>query len=266
MKTPLYYLRIYLSIVTQYIKAKLQYRTDFFISTIGMIFTNIAGIFPVWIIFHNIPSLHGLSFNEMLFIYCFSLLALSPLQLFFDNIWSIWSHLLSGTFIKYYLKPMNVMFYYMSEVFDLKGLSQVAIGIGGLIYASNQLDVQWTLLNIVLLIVSLIGASLIMISLMILAASTGFWIMDPWNVISLVNRFRDFAKYPVSIFNDFFKFIFTFIIPIGCIAFYPSQLFLNPLQDNEMIVFFSPLIGIVLFIIANAVWNKGINSYSGTGS
>ncbi|QJC53589.1 ABC transporter permease [Paenibacillus albicereus] len=266
MRLPLYYGRIYFSIASQYIKAKLQYRADFLISMIGMIFTNLAGIFPVWVIFNSIPELHGLGFHEMLFIYSFSLLALSPLQLFFDNIWSIWSHLLSGTFIKYYLKPINVMFYYMSEVFDLKGLSQVVMGAAGIWYASSELGLDWTAGHVLLFLLTLLGSSLIMVSLMILAASTGFWIMDPFHVISLISRFRDFAKYPVSIFNDFFKFVFTFIFPIACIAFFPSQLFLGAGGETPAMAYASPLIGIALFLIASAVWKKGINSYSGTGS
>lgn len=266
MKTFIYYSSIYCMIVSQYIKAKMQYRVDFIISTFGIIATNVSGIFTLWLIFENIPLLMGLNYHEMLFIYSFSVLALTPVQLFFDNIWNMWSHLISGTFIKYYLKPVNVMFYYMSEIFDIKGLSQMIIGIIGLVYASIQLNIQWSFLSVLLFVIYVIGASLIMISLMIMAASTGFWITDPFNVISLVNRFSEFARYPVTIFNSFFKFVFTFLIPIGFIAYYPSQIFLNPLGGNPAVVYLSPLIGVLLFTLAYLIWNKGINSYTGTGS
>ena len=38
-----FYLRIYGKILAQDLKSKMSYRADFIISTIGMIFTNIAG-------------------------------------------------------------------------------------------------------------------------------------------------------------------------------------------------------------------------------
>ena len=100
---------------------------------------------------------------------------------------------------------------------------------------------------------------------MIIAASSGFWILNSYSIIEFFFKLRDFARYPISIFNSVFKFIFTFILPIGFIAYYPIQMFLKPEKTN-FLVFFSPLIGIFLFIIANLIWKKGVNRYSGTGS
>jgi ABC-type uncharacterized transport system permease subunit len=53
-----------------------------------------------------------------------------------------------------------------------------------------------------------------------------------------------------------FRFTFTYVIPIGFVAFYPSQIFLRP-EDVSSLVYFSPVIEIGLF---------AINSYTGTGS
>jgi hypothetical protein len=53
-------------------------------------------------------------------------------------------HLAEGTFIKYYFRPLNMMFYYMSEMVDIKGFTQVALGIALMIYASSRLGLAWT--------------------------------------------------------------------------------------------------------------------------
>ncbi len=45
-----------------------------------------------------------------------------------------------------------------------------------------------------------------------------------------------------------FRFAFTFIIPIGLVSFYLSQLFLRP-QEVSSLVYFSPVIGIGLFML-----------------
>jgi len=81
-----YYLKLYFLFVIQDIKSKMQYRIDFYISSIGMIVGNLLGILSLSILFKSIPNILGWTYYELLFIYGFSLIVLSPLQLFFDNL------------------------------------------------------------------------------------------------------------------------------------------------------------------------------------
>jgi ABC-2 type transport system permease protein len=55
------------------------------------------------------------------------------------------------------------------------------------------------------------------------------------------------------------------VIPIGFVAFYPSQLFLRP-EEVSPLIYFSPIVGIGLFALTYWIWKKGVNSYTGTGS
>ena len=84
-----FYLRIYLKILAQDIKSKMSYRADFIISTIGMICTNIAGFISFWILFSRFPSINGWGYYEILFLYGFSLVSLTPVQCLFDNNWNL---------------------------------------------------------------------------------------------------------------------------------------------------------------------------------
>jgi ABC-2 type transport system permease protein len=259
------YLRLYFIIETQYIKARMQYRADFIISSIGMFFSSLATLGIFWVLFNSIPNLAGWSFMQLVFIYGFYMIAISPMQILFDHIWQIRFHVQQGTFLKYYFRPLNMMFYYMSEMFDLKGLTQLAAGVVILIYSSIQLDLDWTLSRVALLLVTLFSASLVQISITVLAGCAAFWVLDSYPVLGLAWKLREFAPYPMNIFDGAFRFTFTFIIPLGFVAFYPSQLFLQP-EEVSSLVYFSPLVGIGLFALTYWVWTKGVNSYTGTGS
>ena len=171
-----FYLRIYCKILSQDLKSKMSYRADFIISTIGMIFTNIAGFISFWILFRNFPSINGWSYHEMLFLYGFSLISLTPVQCFFDNNWNLRMYVYSGDFIKYCFRPINLFFYFQSEVFDIKGLGQLAFGLGTLIYAWNKIELAFTPVILLKIVVLLITSSLIMIAVMNAAAATCFWI------------------------------------------------------------------------------------------
>ncbi len=260
-----FYFRIYCKILAQDLKSKMSYRADFIISTIGMICTNIAGFISFWILFRNFSSINGWGYYEMLFLYGFSLISLTPVQCFFDNNWSLRMYVYSGDFIKYCFRPINLFFYYQSEVFDIKGLGQLAFGAGTLIYAWIKLGLACTPLMLLKTVLFLFTASLIMISLQNAAAAACFWIQNSFYILDLAYRFRDYAKYPITIFNAAFRFIFTFLIPIAFIAYYPSLVILRP-DEVPLLSWLSPLIGVVFFCISYKIWMFGAMKYSGTGS
>ena len=102
----------------------MSYRSDFIISMIGMILTDISELLAFYIMFLNFPSVCGWSYHEMLFLYGFSLVALTPLQCLFDNNWNLRHYVYEGDFIKYCFRPINIFFYFISEDFDTKGLGK----------------------------------------------------------------------------------------------------------------------------------------------
>jgi ABC-2 type transport system permease protein len=228
-------------IEARYIQARLQYRADFIISSVGMAFMNLMGIFVFWVIFHSIPSLAGWNFNELVFIYAFYLISVTPQQVFLDNIWSLRWKVQDGSFIKFYFKPLNM------------------------IYASNQLQLEWTLPKLLLLVFVLFSSSLVMSAIMIIAASTAFWFTDSFPMLSLAFKLKEYAPYPVTIFDGAVRSAFTFIIPIGFVAFYPTQLFLRPDQVSPL-VWGSVFVGFIAFAFAYWFWDQGVNHWNGTGS
>jgi ABC-2 type transport system permease protein len=134
-----------------------------------------------------------------------------------------------------------------------------------MVYSSMKLGIHWTPLNLIMFAVFIFSSALIMISLVLMAASVSFWVIESVSVLMLIFKLSEYARYPITIFNGFFRFIFTGIIPIAFIGYYPSRFFLKP-DSIDITVFATPFIGIVLFIIAYNIWRIGLNRYSGTGS
>ena len=260
-----FYLSIYKKILIQDLKTKMSYRADFVISTFGMILTNLSGFVTFLILFRNFPTINGWDYYHMLFLYGFSLIALTPVQCFFDNNWNLRFMVRSGDFIKYCFRPINVFFYFMSEVFDVKGLGQLAFGLGTLIYAWYHIGLKVTAGSIGLLVLYIFTASLFMIAIMNFAAATAFWMEGSGNVMVIMFRFKDFAKYPASIFNSVFRFLFTFIIPIAFIAYYPSLALLSP-DEEPLMTGIAPIFGVLVFYLSYRFWMRGVKRYDFTGS
>lgn len=260
-----YYAHIYKMILLQDLKSRMSYRADFIISTIGMLFSNISGFVAFWILFHNFPNIVGWNYYEMLFLYGFSLLAVTPAQCLFENDWNLRRYLYTGDFIKYCFRPVNLFFYFISEVFDVKGLGQFFFGLGTVIYAWHQLAIPVTIVNVLGITVGVISASLFMIALQNFSAAAGFWLIGSTSIMMLTVKFRDYARYPVTIFNKVFRLVFTFLIPIGFMAYYPSLFVLRP-DEASALTYLTPVLGVVFFWLSYKFWMKGANQYSGTGS
>lgn len=260
-----FYLKIYFRILVQDLKSKMSYRADFIISMIGMILTNVAGFVSFKIMFTNFSEINGWGYDEMLFLYGFSLIAITPMQCMLDNNWSLRINVYQGDFIKYCFRPINVFFYYESEIFDAKGLGQLGVGVFTVIYAWNRLGLPVTFLSVAKTVVFAASASLFMMAMQNAAAATCFWIDRSFYVLDLVFRLREYAKYPVTIFNPVFRFIFTFIFPIAFISYYPSLVILRP-DSVPVLSWLSPFIGILLFYLSYRFWMLGAGKYNGTGS
>lgn len=260
-----YYLRVYKKLLIQNIKSKMSYRFDFIISLMGIILVNISGFISFWIIYQNFPNILGWTYYEMLFLYGFSLIALTPVQCFFDNNWNLLTYVFSGDFIKYCFKPMNLFFYYFSEIFDMKGLGQFGIGIFILVHSWINLQSDFSVLILFKLIIALLSASLFMIAIMNFASASSFFIVNgAYFVMILANKFKDYARYPVNIFSGVMRFIFTFLIPIGFMAYYPSLEFLN--KKPTILTYLTPIYGIIFFYASYRFWMRGATKYNGTGS
>lgn len=265
MKKLKFYIKIYFKILGQDIKSRMSYRSDFIISLIGMLFTNVAELAAFYIMFLNFPSVCGWTYYEMLFLYGFSLVALTPMQCLFENNWNLGGYVRRGDFIKYCFRPLNLFFYYISEIFDVKGLGQLAMGIGTLVYTWHKLKLPVSPLILLELLIALASASLFFIAIMNFSAAASFYLINTGFLIGTMNKFRDYAKYPITIFSKGFRFLFTFIIPIAFIAYYPSLVIMRP-DEIPILTWIAPLFGIFFFYMSYKFWMYGARKYTGTGS
>lgn len=258
--------RLHRIFVAQYMKRLMEYKVDFAMGALGLFISQMIQLFFLGIIFSQIPDLKGWSFNEILFIYGFSLIPKGIDHLFFDNLWMIGYQIVNkGDFDKYLTRPINSLFYVTVENFQVDAFGELIMGIVLVVYSVIQLisGLVWYRVFILLLIVPF--AVLIYTSLKIITASVAFWTKQSGHVIHMVYMANDFAKYPVSIYNNAVKIIITFIIPFAFTAYYPASYFLRG-ENGLFCVVGTILISITLFAISLFVWNRGIKNYESAGS
>ncbi len=257
------YLELYKLLLRQNIKMKLEFRTDFYISSLALIIVNVFSCFSTLILFSQTKKIGDFDKNQIFFLYALYLIIISPQQIFFDNLWLAWTHFIDGTFIKYMLRPIDAMFYFVSERIDLKGVGQLILGIVLLVYFGHKLPISWQLQNISALVFFAIFGSIIYICIMVIGSSTGFWLSDSLTALDFLDQIKSYGRYPLDIYGPLLKNIFTFILPIGFLGFYPTKFFID---GSSWILLVTPSIAIALIFLSRYVWKGGIKRYVPSGS
>lgn len=266
MKTIKRTFRMHRIFVAQELKRMMEYKGDFLVGIIGFLIGQFFTLLFLWIIFSQIPSLMGWTLEQIAFIYGFSLIPKGLDHLLFDNLWAIGHFTVrKGDFDKYLTRPINPLFHVMVEKLQIDALGELIMGIALICVTLPSLAIQWSLVKILLTLLVIPFATLIYTGIKIATAAIAFWTKRSGNITYMFYMVNDFAKYPVSIYNNFVKTIITYVIPFAFTAFYPASYILtgeNPWYNIGLTV----VIAIVIMAVGIFIWNKGIKAYESAGS
>lgn len=259
-------LRMHRIFVAQELKRMMEYKSDFIVGIIGFLLGQFFNMLFIWIIFSQIPSFMGWSLQQVVFIYGFSLIPKGLDHLLFDNLWAVGHFIVrKGDFDKYLTRPINTLFHVMAEKFQVDALGELIMGIALICITLPYVSIEWSVIKVLLALIVIPFATLIYTGIKTATAAIAFWIKRSGNITYMFYMVNDFAKYPVTIYNNVVRGIITYIIPFAFTAFYPAEYILtgaNPLFNIGATV----IISIVVITIGILVWNKGIKAYESAGS
>ena len=260
------YFRLHRIFIAQYLKKLMEYKADFMLGAVGLLFAQAIQLIFIGIIFSQIPDLRGWTFEQILFIYGFSLISKSLDHLFTDNLWMVGYRIIrKGDFDKYLTRPINTLFHVIAENFCVDAFGEMLTCVLLLCVSIPKLDMPFYWYTIPLWIVAAVFATLIYTSLKIITAAIAFWTKQSGHITHMLYMANDFSKYPVSIYNRFVQVVITYILPFAFTAYYPASYFLT--GKNPLFCIGGTVIaGSVLFALALFVWNRGLRAYESAGS
>lgn len=260
------YFRLHCIFIIQYLKRLMEYKVDFLLGAIGLVIAQAIQILFIGIIFSQIPKLQGWSFEEILFIYGFSLIPKSVDHLFFDNLWMVGYRIIrKGEFDKYLTRPINSLYHVLVENFCVDAFGEMLTCILLLGYAIPRLSLPFHWYTIPLLLVVVVFATMIYTALKIMTSAISFWTKQSGHITHMLYMTNDFSKYPVSIYNKAVQAVITYVIPFAFTAYFPASYFLTD-SDPLFCIGGTVIAGTVLMAIALFVWHRGVNAYESAGS
>ncbi|WP_219837789.1 ABC transporter permease [Paenibacillus sp. R14(2021)] len=229
-----------------------------------------SGIWVLQMILSRFHTLGGWEFPELTFIFGLSLLSHGLLVVFFINTWHMDNMVINGGFDRLLLRPLNVFFQLISSYFNFIGLIDLIPGTIIFLYGCSQIGFEWSLVNICKLILVVIGGVLIRASLFICLGTIAFWTKRSASLVGFaLSMLERGAMYPLTIYPYAIQVLFTFLIPIGFISFYPAVEFTGKTSGFHIpfdLALWTPVIGIVCFVLSQQLFKLGLKNYESAGS
>jgi len=260
------HLGLFFAYFLQYAKVRLSYRLDFLLGVATSMAATVFAFGFVYVLFTRVPRLSGWSFEEMLFLYGFSLVPYGLFNIISLNLYDFGNnYVIEGKFDRVLLRPVGSLFQVVFEAFRVESLHEVLTGLAAMAWASQRMQFTWSALDIFLLAFFGVCGAVIYFAVFLMLVSVTFWLEDRIGIAPPVWNLIAFGRYPLSIYSTAIQFLLSWIVPFGFATFYPTVRLLHR-TEFYIYAWLIPVVAAVFLALAFAVWNRGVRNYASTGS
>ena len=270
MKTVLRYVQMAGAFLNVNVKKGLEYPAYL----IGWIFSNlfqfVFGIATVWVVVSKFQPLDGWGFEQMAFLYGLGIISHGFAIVLFIQTWYMGYFVTEGEFDRMLVRPLNVFFQFCFINFNFIGFTDLIPGVIIFVFGCISVNFNISFSNILNLLLAVIGATTIRGGIYTTVGAISFWTQRTDSISRVTGTLLEYSnKYPITIYPKIIQLLFTVLIPIGFISFYPSAELLTvetgfSLPGNLCVWTF--FVGIVVYTVGILVFNMGLRRYESSGS
>ena len=262
--------RLYWSYVAVSFRSQMQYRTSFFMRTAGHFLVTGTEFLGFVAVFQRFGQIQGWTLPQMGLFYSMVSLAFATTEAVFRG-FDIFPNLIkSGDFDRFLVRPRSTALQVLGQDLQLMRIGRFSQAFIVLIWSAGKLNLQWTAANVILLIAAIAGGICLFAGLFVLQATMCFWTTESLEIVNCATYGGvETAQFPVTIYRPWFRAIFTFVIPLAAINYFPIHAILDlkdSLGSTLLLQWLSPLAGVLFFLVCLKCWRFGVKHYSSTGS
>lgn len=257
-------LKIFLKMKEQYIKTEMEYPANFWMLLFSGVLTRILGMAAPFVIYSNISDIAGWKRDEIYLILSFLFIAEGLCSVLFQGIWEMPGMVFQGYFDCILSRPISPLFQVLSYGMGLQGISVFLTGAVCLpvfLKRIGRLDAAGVFMSLFLVLCG----TLLCMSVYLLGNSVVFW-FDAGGSTTIpytMSSIGQYARYPIEIYPRGVRFLLMFIVPYAFICVIPVEILRG---TCTWIWCLAPAaVSICFFLLARAVFYKGIGHYESMG-
>jgi ABC-2 type transport system permease protein len=245
----------------------MEYKESFIMVTIGSFVSTFLAFVGVWLLLDKFNVIDEWDINVVTLTSGIALFCHAVTEMFgrgFDHFHKL---VRQGDFDRLIVRPRSIMLQVASSNFEITKIGRVLISIILLIIGITNINVDWNISNIFILTEMIFGGIIIFTGIIIIKAAFSFWTIEGIEIMNILSEGgKKLSQYPINIYDEWFKFIFTYIIPFGLINYFPLVYLLDKTKTTPIIYAFTPFFAIFFIFPCLLFWKIGMKRYASTGS
>lgn len=259
------YLKLFKALFRFGLQSELEFRANWIFWSLENLLWLLLSVVSVELIFGQVSSIAGFSKNEMLLI-------LFVASLFSDLFWTFifpslgnFSNLIRlGNLDSYLVKPVNLRFLLSFRVMEFDHYVRIILEFF-LIYKYTLLvSGQFNLLNLLVFIFLFVCGIIIFYSLFFALTVTNIWFVNLHNLVDFFNTVKSLGEQPVYIFKKELLTLFSYLIPVGFIATFPTEALLG--RFSLVKFFIAPLLAFIIYFLSAKFFTLALRHYTSASS
>lgn len=156
--------------------------------------------------------------------------------------------------------PVNLLFIVSFEKIDLMDFFSFIPCLGFLFYVLHRMDFAFPFFQVVAYVVLLVNAIVFLFAIILAIATVSFWTIQSYGLARIFDNLMRIGRYPLDIFEGFWKIVFIYILPLVLIAQVPSKALLHTLSPSFVVLSLGATV--VLLLLSLGFWKRGLKNYS----
>jgi ABC-2 type transport system permease protein len=263
-------LRLYVRYVAISLRSQVQYRASFFLQTSAMFVAAGAELVGVWALFTRFGSLNDWTLPEAAVFFGTVYMAFATADALVTGFDQFASMIKAGDFDRILLRPRSTVLQLTGQELTLRRLGRFFAGAVSLGWGLRALPGAISLLKIAVLLSAVAGGACLFFGIIVLQATLAFFTIESLEIMNVFTYGGvEAAQYPLAIYRPWFRRFFTFVVPVGCVAYYPLLIVTDRTTSGGVPVLLAclaPLAGPCFLFLALCTWRVGVRHYQSTGS
>lgn len=260
------YLRIFSVLVNTGLMQQMTYRPHFFAMFAGKVIRIALLLLFFQAVFLKVDRIGSWGYDQVLLLFAtFHVVDFLMSITFHRNLaFHLPEKVRSGDFDARMLFPINLLFLSSLERIELIDFASFLPTLGFLGYVLYRMEFAVTGGQLLVYLILVVNALLFLFAAVLGVASLSFWTTQSSGLARIFDSLLKVGRYPIDVFDGFWRSIFLYILPLVLIAQLPSEALLGILSPDAVLI--ATAATAILLALALLFWKAGLRRYRSASS
>lgn len=258
---------LYFKLISVTLRMQMQHRASFLMLITSYFIATLFEILGIWILFDRFHLIQGWTIQEIALLYGIMNMGFSFAETYARGFDTFDQLVKMGDFDRILLRPLGTLFQIATREVQWMRMGRFIQGLIVLLWGTLTLDIGFFSYQTLIIVLAIIGTSCLFYGLIVIQATLSFWATESLELMSIATfGGMESGQYPMSIYNPWFQWAFTFIIPLACVAYYPIAVAIRHESLPSWVAWCFPFAGVIFLYLSCQLWRYGVRHYHSTGN